>query len=86
MKHIIGVAIGAVLVLASIGSMSSSRSLHNHLLNRVMKAPMSFFDTTPLGRILNRLVKMKIISKSQLYYVFKQVIEDIIIDCFAILY
>lgn len=27
---------------------------HHHLLNRVLHAPLAFFDVTPLGRILNR--------------------------------
>ena len=30
------------------------RWMHENLLSRVMKMPMSFFDTTPSGRIINR--------------------------------
>jgi len=36
------------------GSLLASKKLHNEMLATVIHAPMSFFDTTPLGRIINR--------------------------------
>jgi len=41
----------------NIASLSASKVIHNQMLARVLRAPMSFFDTTPLGRILNRFSK-----------------------------
>jgi ATP-binding cassette subfamily C (CFTR/MRP) protein 1 len=35
----------------------SARLLHNQMLGNVIHFPQSFFDTTPLGRILNRFSK-----------------------------
>ena len=39
------------------GTLLASRTLHGKLLVRIMHAPMHFFDTTPLGRIINRFSK-----------------------------
>ncbi|XP_077538722.1 multidrug resistance-associated protein 1-like isoform X3 [Haemaphysalis longicornis] len=46
----------ATLILALCG-LNASGSLHDEALSRLVHAPMSFFDTTPLGRILNRFSK-----------------------------
>ena len=35
----------------------ASKTLHRNAIATVMRAPMSFFETTPLGRIMNRFSK-----------------------------
>ncbi|XP_069116551.1 ATP-binding cassette sub-family C member 10-like [Argopecten irradians] len=41
-------------ILIAYGSIRMARTMHDQLLSSVLKAPMSFFDVTPIGRILNR--------------------------------
>ncbi|KAH9031754.1 ABC transporter [Lactarius pseudohatsudake] len=36
---------------------SASRRMHDNAITRVMLSPMSFFETTPVGRIMNRFSK-----------------------------
>ena len=38
-------------------SMSSSEHLHDRMVLAILKAPVLFFDTNPVGRILNRCSK-----------------------------
>ena len=51
----LGVLVRSVALL--FGSLRSSKNLHAGMLENVCRAPMSFFDTTPLGRIVNRFSK-----------------------------
>ena len=37
-------------------SLAAADSLHSGMLKRLLRAPMAFFNTTPLGRIVNRWV------------------------------
>lgn len=39
------------------GAIQASRTLHRKLIVNILRLPMTFFDTTPLGRIMNRLSK-----------------------------
>lgn len=59
----VAVGVGAALfafmrvVVQSLMGIKASRSLHSNLLNAILKAPMSFFDTTPMGRLIARFSK-----------------------------
>lgn len=57
--------LGAIYILVSLsklgilfkGSLNASRALHSKLLEAVLRAKFKFFDTTPLGQIMNRFSK-----------------------------
>ena len=44
-------------LITAVGGLNASTILHNNMLAGVLRAPMSFFDTTPKGRIVNRFAK-----------------------------
>ncbi|XP_069116792.1 ATP-binding cassette sub-family C member 10-like isoform X1 [Argopecten irradians] len=41
-------------ILFAYSGMNIAKTMHMSLLNTMLKAPMSFYDVTPVGRILNR--------------------------------
>lgn len=49
-----GIFIALFSVCMAQARVKASRNLHERLLTKIMRCPMSFFDTTPLGRIINR--------------------------------
>merc|ERR1719244_560126 len=54
LQSVVVMGYSAILALATL---NASKILHKKMLTRVMMSPMSFFDTTPLGRIVNRFAK-----------------------------
>lgn len=44
-------------ICLAVGSNMATSKLHRSLLLGVLRSPMCFFDTTPLGRIINRFSK-----------------------------
>uniref|UniRef100_A0A914E6G5 Uncharacterized protein n=1 Tax=Acrobeloides nanus TaxID=290746 RepID=A0A914E6G5_9BILA len=49
------IGIGIAGLIFSWGAFIASTRLHDTLVSSLLRSPMSFFDTTPMGRILNRL-------------------------------
>ena len=52
-------AFGAIFasLLLYLSTLNGAKALHEKMLIRIMHSPMSFFDTTPQGRIINRFSK-----------------------------
>ncbi|KAK2820903.1 hypothetical protein Q5P01_023862 [Channa striata] len=57
----LGIAQGILVMISSytlaMGNISAARKLHHNLLTNKLHTPQSFFDTTPIGRIINRFSK-----------------------------
>jgi ABC-type multidrug transport system fused ATPase/permease subunit len=49
-----GVLVFLYAIILSLGMVRAAGKLHHMMLQKILRAPMAFFDTTPLGRITNR--------------------------------
>ena len=48
------ILIFAYQITAAFGGLGAAAGIHNKMFTSILRAPMSFFDTTPSGQILNR--------------------------------
>ncbi|KAJ1725528.1 Transporter of the ATP-binding cassette (ABC) [Coemansia erecta] len=59
----VAIALASILIISGRsllqfwGSLKASKILHESLLHTVLRAPVRFFDTTPVGRLINRFSK-----------------------------
>ncbi|XP_067433255.1 ATP-binding cassette sub-family C member 3 isoform X2 [Thunnus thynnus] len=57
----LGIAQGILVLISSYtlatGNIGAAKKLHHNLLANKLHTPQSFFDTTPIGRVLNRFSK-----------------------------
>ncbi|VEU22974.1 DEKNAAC104040 [Brettanomyces naardenensis] len=66
-------------------SISGSRIMHQRMLDSVLRAPMEFFETTPIGRILNRFSSDISKVDESLFKVFNNFFGSIVKVAFTIL-
>lgn len=64
-------------VLLYYGSLRGARRLFDQLLDRVIHAPMRFFDTTPIGRLLNRFGADMVVIDMQMARTASMMVECI---------
>ncbi|XP_069801998.1 multidrug resistance-associated protein 1-like [Dendropsophus ebraccatus] len=50
------------------GTICSSRSLHNQMLDNILRLPLQFFETTPMGQVLNRFTKDIYVIDERFHY------------------
>ncbi|XP_071994663.1 multidrug resistance-associated protein 1-like [Engystomops pustulosus] len=50
------------------GTICSSRFLHNHMLDNILHLPLQFFETTPMGQVLNRFTKDIYVIDERFHY------------------
>ena len=66
---------GLTTILITYTLLNLSNRLHNSMLLRVSRAPMSFFTSNPLGRIINRFSKDTAMADSTLIDTFSYFLQ-----------
>jgi len=72
------VAVFLRLIFIMMLGLRASRKIYSNLLQNIMHAPMSFFDTTPVGRIINRFSQDMYTIDSQLMTALRSYISTLL--------
>lgn len=89
---LIGIVYSVTVVFQSIlllvyCTLRSARILHEKMLKSVLRSPMMFFDTTPMGRILNRFSKDQATVDDALPRIFSGYTQNVsaVLSIFAVI-
>ena len=52
-----GVSVFISALLMAVAALRASQHLHHGILTNCLRSPMLFYDTTPMGRVVNRFSK-----------------------------
>ncbi|MBN3286487.1 MRP5 protein, partial [Polyodon spathula] len=66
------------------GTLRASTRLHDELFRKILRSPMKFFDTTPVGRILNRFSKDMDEVDTRLPFQAEMFIQNVILVVFCL--
>lgn len=75
MIGVIGLTVRSLVM--AIHRMRASRTIHQNLTTSILRAPVSFFDVTPIGRILNRFAADMDKIDLELTSTFSQIINTV---------
>eukprot|EP01125_Pyxidicula_operculata_P020715 TRINITY_DN7733_c0_g1_i1.p1 TRINITY_DN7733_c0_g1~~TRINITY_DN7733_c0_g1_i1.p1 ORF type:complete len:1515 (-),score=405.79 TRINITY_DN7733_c0_g1_i1:221-4765(-) len=83
-------AIDAVIILVrsfliAQAGITASKSIHNKMFKRILHAPVSYFDTVPVGRILNRFSSDQNVIDVELPRTMSSAL-DTVLTSFAVLF
>ncbi|GAB6025158.1 Multidrug resistance-associated protein 1 [Chamberlinius hualienensis] len=86
-----GIFAGIFALSVVYGAMRACITFHKKLLHSILRSPMSFFDTTPSGRIVNRFSKdIEMVDGSlpmsfqNVLWGFLQIFESVIVICISL--
>ncbi|CAD8078629.1 unnamed protein product [Paramecium primaurelia] len=59
-----------------VGVLTSNNQIHNQMLNRLIRAPISYFDTNPSGRLINRFSTDLSLADNQIQQIITDIFEQ----------
>merc|ERR1740116_67557 len=65
------IAVVFASLLLYLSTLTGAKTLHSKMLSNILRNPLSFFDTTPQGRILNRFGKDVDVLDSQMPFILR---------------
>ncbi|XP_036368003.1 canalicular multispecific organic anion transporter 2 [Octopus sinensis] len=73
-----GIIVLVYAIMYAMGTIKAAASMHFRLLDNIIHCPMSFFDTTPIGRIINRFSRDIDIVDNTLAFIIRRWLQIVL--------